>query len=83
MLFPAGAVEKVNVEELYSFDKCAIGMEDWDGMNMDLTSESYAFKTSAISEASGRGLLVSASRSIDSPFRATMVVAMEHRNHTW
>ena len=38
MLFPAGAVEKVNVEELYSFDKCAIGMEDWDGMNMDLTS---------------------------------------------
>ena len=40
-----------------SFDKCAIGMKDWDGMNMVLTSESYAFKTSDISEASGPRIL--------------------------
>jgi len=46
-------------------------MKDWDDMNMVLTSESYAFKTSQISEASGRGFSVSVSRSIDSPFRAS------------
>ena len=38
---------------MYSF--CSIGMEYGDDMNMVLTSESYAFKTSEISEASGRG----------------------------